>query len=230
MQDIPTTVNFNKLKKDEILWLYNHPCKHHHRYTEHPQCFLEECREGEPSEKIAFLDIEATNLNADFGYILCYSLKELNGKMVRCSVTTKEIRSYSFDRHVLTQFLKDIKGCDRLVGYYSKDRRFDIPYLRTRALRRGLDFPQYKDYLFTDAFDLVKPKLKLHRNRLENACDLLGIPSKEHRLNPEIWQRAQAGSKQALNYIQAHCDEDVLSLEAVFKRLNIFGRISKTSI
>jgi len=227
---IPQGVNLNKLPKDEILWLFNHQCQHGHRYTEHPRCFLIENAGIVREEKIGFLDIETTNLNADFGYILCYSLKELDGKLTHRTVMPKEIRAYSFDRGVVRRFLKDIEPFDRLVGYYSKDRRFDIPYLRTRALKWGLDFPAYKDFMFTDAFDLVKPKLKLHRNRLEVACDLLGIPSKGHRLNPEIWQRAQAGSKQALDYIQRHCDEDVLSLEQVFKRLHIFGRIGKTSI
>jgi uncharacterized protein YprB with RNaseH-like and TPR domain len=228
--EIPTGVNFNRLLKKEILWLYNHYCRHNHRYSEHPTCFLEECRDGLPAEKMAFVDIETSNLDADFGYIFCYSLKEQDGELIHRCVTPKEIRGYKFDQSLMRQFLKDIKGYDRLVGYYSKDRRFDIPYLRSRALKWGLDFPGWRDLLFTDAFDLVKPKLKLHRNRLEVACDFLGIPSKEHRLNPEVWQRALAGSKQALDYIQVHCDEDVLSLEAVFKRLNIFGSQGKTSI
>ena len=230
-EQIPSGINLNRLKKDEILWLFNHTCRHNHRYTEHPQCFLEEYKDsGEIHEKIGFIDIETSNLDADFGYIFCYSLKERGGELKHRCMTPREIRSYKFDKGVVRQFLKDIESYDRLVGYYSKDRRFDVPYLRTRALKWGLDFPGWKDYLFTDAFDLVKPKLKLHRNRLEVACDLLGIPSKEHRLNPEVWQRAQAGSKQALDYIQIHCDEDVISLEQVFERLNIFGRIGKTSI
>jgi len=227
---IPSGVNFNRLKKDEILWLYNHTCKHGHRYSEHPTCFREERKEELHQERIAFVDIETTNLAADFGYIFCYSLKEEDKEIVRRCATPKEIRAYKFDQGVVKQFLKDIKGYDRLVGYYSKDRRFDIPYLRTRALHWNLHFPGWRDLLFTDAFDLVKPKLRLHRNRLEVACDLLGIPSKGHRLDPEVWQRALAGSKQALDYIQTHCDEDVISLEQVFKRLNIFGRQGKTSI
>ena len=227
---IPNTTNFNRLLKSEILWLYSHYCKHGHRYTEHPTCFLEERQDGLPKERVGFVDIETSNLNADFGWIFCYSLKERGGEMVHRCATPQEVRQYKFDENVIKQFLKDIKGYDRLVGYYSKDRRFDIPFLRTRALKWGLEFPGWRDLLFTDAFDLVKPKLKLHRNRMEVACDLLGIPSKQHRLNPEVWQRAQAGSKEALDYIQTHCDEDVLSLEQVFEKLNIFANQGRTSI
>ena len=230
MEQIPRTTNYNRLKKEERLYLYNHRCKHKHRYTEHPTCFEEECKDGLHPEKIGFLDIETSNLSADFGYIFCYSLKEQGGEMIHRCMTPQEIRSYKFDKGVVKQFLKDIRDYDRLVGYYSKDRRFDVPFLRTRALKWGLDFPAWRDLLFTDAFDLVKPKLRLHRNRLEVACDLLGIPAKGHRLNPEVWQRAQAGSKQALDYIQIHCDEDVLSLEAVFEKLNIFATAGRMSI
>jgi len=228
---IPSGINYNRLLKEEIIWLFNHKCKHNHRYTEHPQCFLEEYKDRIGTvEKVGFLDIEATNLAADFGYILCYSIKELDGELKHRLVTPLEIRSYTFDKGVMKQFLKDIVPFDRLVGYYSKDYRFDVPFLRTRALKWGLEFPEWKDYLFTDAYDLAKPKLRLHRTRMENVCDLLGIPSKEHRLNPEVWQRAQAGSQQALAYILKHCDEDVLSLEGIYKRLNQFSRTSKTSI
>jgi len=232
MEGAPTTVNFNNLLKEEMLWLYQHRCKaHNRRYTEHPSCFLKECKGVfHEEEKIGFLDIETTNLDADFGYILCWSLKELDGELIHSSVTTKEIREYRFDERLMRDFLQAIKPYNRLVGYYSKNFRFDIPFLRTRALKWNLEFPQYRDVFFTDAFDLVKPKLKLHRNRLEVACDLLNIPSKGHRLNPEVWQRAQAGSKDALDYIQTHCDEDVLSLEAVFKRLQGFVKLSKVSL
>jgi uncharacterized protein YprB with RNaseH-like and TPR domain len=231
MEAIPSGVDFNKLTKGEILWLYSHRCKHKHRFTEHPLCFLEEYKDRlSQLERVGFLDIEATNLQGDFGYCLCYSIKELGGGIRHRSVTPEEIRSYKFDKGVMKQFLSDIQDFDRLIGYYSKDYRFDVPFLRTRALRWDLDFPGWKEYLFTDVYDMVKAKLRLHRNRLETACLLLGIPAKQHRLDPEIWQKAQAGCSDSLNWIQKHCDEDVLSLEAVYNRLNKFTGSKKASI
>lgn len=231
MERIPPTTNLNRLNKADMLWLFNHFCRHGHRYTEHPTCFIEDYKDQLSTiERVGFLDIEATGLQADFGYMLCYSLKELDGPLVHCSVTSKAIRNYQFDRNVMRQFLKDIQGFDRLVGYYSKDYRFDVPFLRTRALKWNLDFPTWKEYMFTDMYDFAKSKLRLHRNRLETVCDLLAIPSKGHRLNPEVWQRAQAGSQRALEWVQTHCDEDVQSLEQVYKRLYQFKAVSKASI
>lgn len=229
---LPSGVNFNRLKKEEMLWLYNHYCQHGHRYTEHPPCFLEE-HDGElaVAQRIGCLDIEATNLNADFGYVICYSLKELGKPITRACVTPEEITpKYIFDKNVMRQFLKDIEGFTRFVVYYGKSKRFDIPYLRTRAVKWGLQFPAWKEYYVTDVYDLVKPLFKLHRNRLENIADLLDVPSKGHRLNPEIWQKGQAGNAGALKYIQVHCDEDVQTLEQVYMALRKFRGQDKTSI
>ena len=114
--------------------------------------------------------------------------------------------------------------------FWGKDRRFDIPFLRTRALYWGLDFPDYKSLVVTDCYDIVKAKLRLHRNRLESVCDAFDIPSKEHRLTPEVWVRAMAGDKKSLDYILKHNREDVISLEAVWKKLERFARNSKVSI
>ena len=228
-EQVPTSVNYNRLNKDAILWLYNHRCKHRVRYAEHPNCFLAE-QEAGITEKVGFIDIETTGLQAQFGYIFCFALKELDGDMFARSITSQEIRTYKFDKGVILSFLEAVKGYDRLVGYYSKDNRFDMPFLRTRALKWGLDFPGWRDILFTDVYDLVRGKLKLNRNRMEVACELVGIPSKQHRLNPDVWQRGQAGDPKSLDYILTHCKEDVVALEALYKRLENFGRPDRASI
>ena len=231
-EQIPTSINFNRLRKPEMVWLYNHRCSEHGRkYTEHPHCFVKDYDTDRLfEEKIGFLDIESSRLEADFGYMFCWSLKELDGDLVHRCVTPKEIKTYVFDRNVVGEFIDAIETFDRLVGYYSKDYRFDIPFLRTRALRWGLDFPEWHEHLFTDAYDLAKAKLRLNRTRMENVADLLGIPSKGHRLNPEVWQKAQAGHKDSLDYIQVHCDEDVVTLEAIYKRLFKYSRPNRTSL
>ena len=230
---VPSGINFNRLLKREMLFLFNHRCKEHgRRYTEHPKCFLKDFKDKlEQPEVIGFLDIETSNLNADFGYIFCYSIKELDGELIHRSVTPEEIIvKYQFDKNLMKQFNKDIQRFDRLVVYWGKDRRHDVPFLRTRALVHRLPFPEYKDKFITDVYDWVRNKCNLSRNRLENIARLLNVPAKQHRLDPVRWNRAQAGHIPSLKWIQKHCDEDVISLEGAFKRLWIFATLSKTSI
>jgi len=196
-------------------------------------CFWKEHPDGAgifAPERVGFIDIEATNLNADFGYILSYCIKEEDGPILERCITPEEILTYTFDKRLIEQFVEDSQKFDRFIGHYIKDRRFDIPYLRTRALANGVDFPPYGNNFVTDTFDYSKGKLKLHRNRLECMADLLGVPSKQHRLKPSIWMRAQAGDKASLDYILTHNREDVITTEKVWKRVKKFGRMTKTSI
>ena len=227
METLPATTNFNRLKKEEIIWLSTHRCQHRHTYAEHPQCYYKECG-GLLNQRTFFLDIETTNLAADFGYILCYSMKEYDGEIIRRSLTPSEIKTFKFDEPLMKQFLKDIEDVDKLITYYGT--KFDLQFLRTRALKWGLEFPGWKDILHEDVYYIAKSKLRTHRKRLQTVADLLGIPSKQHKLDPDIWQRCQVGDKKSLDWVQLHCDEDVITLEEVYKRLINFRGTSKTSI
>ena len=227
--------NLNKLKKDEILWLYNNHCKEHrHRYIEHMGCFekergnLEDCKIRE--EKIGFLDIETSSLNATFGYVISYCIKELDGIVRKRSITPDEIRTKQYDARLLKTFYLDSKDFDRFVVYWGKDRRFDIPFLRSRCLRNNLDFPTYKEVLVTDLYDLVKGKLKIGRNSLVSACSYLGIPAKGTQMCPQIWMDAGTGDQKAIDTILEHNIEDVISTEALWKRMSVFALNPKTSI
>jgi len=130
----------------------------------------------------------------------------------------------------MKQLCKDIRKFDRLIVYWGKDRRHDIPFLRARALTYNLDFPSYKEIIVNDVYDIIKNKLRLSRNRMQNACEHLGINAKTHPLKPKIWQRARAGCPKSLKYILAHNIEDVVSLEALWKKVKPFTRQPNTSI
>ncbi|KKL84703.1 hypothetical protein LCGC14_1962040, partial [marine sediment metagenome] len=63
----------HRLKKKETVWLANHKCKHRHNYIEHYNCYI---TENPDMERIGFLDIECSNLKADYGIILSYCIKK----------------------------------------------------------------------------------------------------------------------------------------------------------
>jgi len=225
-------LNINKLKKSEILWLYNHFCRHGHRYIEHPECFKVEKPDTSPFyEKVGYLDIESTGLNANWDYIISYAILSDNGKMYGRVLTPKEVLDYRvLDKKLMREFVKTIQKFDRIVIYWGKDRRHDIPFLRTRCLKWGVRFPFYREVLITDCYDIVKGKLRLHRNRLQNACNFLKIESKQHFLRAEMWQKAKLGNKSALKYVWEHNKEDVRSLKKLYERLECFSASRKTSI
>jgi uncharacterized protein YprB with RNaseH-like and TPR domain len=204
---------------------------HSHRYIEHMPCYFKEKPDDGPVvERIGFLDIEATNLHATFGYAFSYCIKELDGPIFGRVLTPEEIRRCIFDKKLIEQLCKEIRQFDRIIVYWGKDNRYDIPFIRTRAVYHGCDFPVYKDLIVNDLYDIVKRKLRLHRNRLETACEFFDIPSKEHRLSPRVWQKAMAGDKKSLEWILDHNREDVISTEALWKKLEIYVRNPNTSI
>jgi len=213
------------IPKQQILRLSRQTCKHGHSLLVHPTCLRKELGK---EEKIAYLDIESSSLVATFGYIISYCLKEANGKIIERVLTPNEIKSHIFDKKLMKQFIVDSKKFDRVLTYYGT--KFDVPFLRTRAIHWGLDFPLYSEIKHTDVYYIVRNKLRLHRNRLETACEFLDIPSKGHRLNPTVWQRAMSGEKKALNYILQHNREDVISLELLYNKVSLYVKENKTSI
>jgi uncharacterized protein YprB with RNaseH-like and TPR domain len=59
----------------------------------------------------------------------------------------------------------------------------------------------------------------MYRRRMDDACRLFNIPSKAHPLNPDIWQDALAGNTKALDYILKHNEEDIISLQNLYKKV-----------
>ena len=209
-----------RLKKDELLWLLQHKCKHGHNYLEHPACFVKERPPDCPfTEKIGFLDIEASNIKANFGIILSYCIKEENGKIFSGVLTRHDIMSQNYDKKLIEKCIKDLRRFDRIVVYYGGDNRFDIPELRTRAVMWGLDFPFYKEIKVLDLYSYIKRKFNFHCNRLEIACEFFGIKAKKHPIKYDVWIRAMSGDKKALNYILTHNKEDVISLEKLYHKV-----------
>lgn len=216
-------VPVKRLRKSQLEWLGTHYCKCGHTYLEHWGCYLKENPSDSPLyEKIAFFDIESGgSLTADWGYTLTYCLKELDGPTIKRFITPNEVRNKKVrDKRLLKQFCQDVKQFDKLVVYYGKDapNRHDIPFLRTRSAKWGVtDFPKWKEKKVVDVYDIIKTKFKLARRRMDDACRLFNIPSKATPLNPDVWQDALAGKEWAIKYILKHNEEDVISLEKLWK-------------
>lgn len=176
-------------------------------------------------ERIVYLDIETSNLDANFGLIYSWSCKPQGQAKVYHDIIAD--RSLDEERRILQSLLERMSQFTTVCGYYST--RFDIPFLRTRCMFHNLDFPPYGTIKHLDLYYHVRSKMKLHSNRLQVAADFLGIPGKTP-LRGEVWLAASLGSKEAMAYILEHNIEDVKVLEQVHARLEPFYKAIKRSI
>jgi uncharacterized protein YprB with RNaseH-like and TPR domain len=114
-----------------------------------------------------------------------------------------------------------------VVTYYGTN--FDIPFLRTRAMIHGIEFPPYGDVYTWDLYYTVKSKMALTRNNLDRACAVLGIKGKTH-LDLQVWGLAALGDETALKKVLTHNKYDVIILEKLHERLCFSRKWTKTSI
>ena len=202
-----------QLSKKEILAIHLFKCVHGHTGLVHYNCWR--VAQGQP-ERVGFLDIETSNLDADFGIIFSWCIMDDHGNLQHDCITKKDLHRGLLDKRVVTSCLAKMRSFDRLVGHYSE--RFDFPYIRSRALYWGLDalIPHYGDIKQTDTWRMAKNLLKISSNRQENIARLLlgpdgGEPLKT-RIDSRHWLSALQGDKKALNYILDHNIRDVQEL------------------
>ena len=217
----------SRLTKKQIVYLNQHHCRHGHRYLDHYNCYLEENPEG---IKTGFFDIETTGLTADWGIMICYCIKEAHkNKILQRAITKDEIQSEKIlDRKVVKQCIEDLQKFDKIITHYGT--RFDIPFVRSRALYHNLPFPLYGEIVHKDTYYMCRNKLQISKNRLENACrHVLGKTRKTH-LIPEYHLLSLQGDKKAIKFIIDHCRRDVRDLEDLYWKLEGFTLDSARSI
>ena len=172
--------------------------------------------------RVGYLDIEATNLKANFGFILSWYIKEKGKNHFDSSyVTRKEILTYKFDKRVVSELMAAMKEYDVLYTHYGSDWRFDVPFIRTRAFVHGIEdeLPQFMDNFIMDTYPIARSKLKLHSNRLGVIAETLGVKTEKTPVSAKQWQLAHVGNAKAMKYVLDHNKKDVIILEGVHKKL-----------
>jgi len=233
-------------------------CVHRHTIDSHPKCFLtgrikydfRDDREwerlvglpwwlypdedGNPMYRIGFFDLEVDNLKPDYGTLLTWAIKEMNGDVTAAVISRDELFTGVHDYRLVKEFLEAIKDFRILCGYYSTG--FDMPYIRAKALHYGLDFPGYEltqrydgkyfvkpEIIHWDLYYVVRNKLRLSRNSLWNATRFLGIEGKTP-IDRDVWMRAKYGDPEALEEVLEHNIADVVITEKLWKRLQPFQK------
>lgn len=220
----------HRLTKDEIIYLASHTCKaHRHSYLQHYNCYS---KEQPDRERTAIIDIETSNLKADYGIILTWCIKPLGSdKIAFDQISVDDIkkgRNGDEDRRVTGSLISEMSNYDKLIGYYSK--RFDLPFIRTRALNMEVDFPFFGTIKHVDVYDIIRNRFNLSRKTQENACrNLLGETEKNH-VDGKLWRDAARGDKKALGYVLEHNKRDVRDLEKLYLKVRDYARRHDVSI
>ena len=214
------------MTKKEIVQLFRWRCKHGHTGLSHYNCWR---AEQEQPERLGFLDIECTNLKADFGMMLSWCmLRDEDGVIVEDAVSKKDLRNGTMDKNIVQSCIDEMEKYDRVVGHYSS--RFDIPFVRSRALWHGLKFPHYGEILQTDTWTMAKRALCISSNRQDSIARLLHSKTEKTRIEPRFWLAAMQGDEKAIEEILDHNRRDVRDLKRNYDSLKAFCKASGTSI
>lgn len=148
-------------------------------------------------------------------YILCGSYAWLHEEKVRTKALI-DFPLYKRDRHddkALVQFFCDlINQADVLVAYNLK--KFDYKQLATRLAYHGL--PQHKPVKLHDPLVVIRSRMYLPSNSLEDAADFFGFPKKGHAPDGTV-DRVLDGDKRAWKDLIEYCHQDTKVLIDAYK-------------
>ena len=169
--------------------------------------------------RILSWDIEASNLSADFGIVLCVGFKEVGvGKP-----HVYNILDYANDGDLIKAekfLLKDVSArlldCDVWLTHFGT--WYDINFVNTRLLYHRLPIIP-PSFSHIDTWKVAKNRLKLRNNRLNTISEFLKTEESKNAIKPEQWIRALGGHRPSMAYIVQHCRKDVVVLEQTYLRL-----------
>jgi uncharacterized protein YprB with RNaseH-like and TPR domain len=169
-------------------------------------------------------DIETTNLNADFGVVLCGVVIEHDSKAEPDIFRLDELsdewdQRRSYDRPCIKPLVDKLREFDLICAH--NGARFDVPFLRTRLARWKQ--PTLRDIKILDPCLLARQKFKFSWNSLDKIAEFLGVSSKTP-VRGETWIRAALdGDRKAMNYIVEHCVEDVKTLNRIISAMKDYS-------
>jgi DNA polymerase elongation subunit (family B) len=218
-------LNLKQTTNSQYVWLKEHRCKHRHNYLIHFNCFLSEYN---IQEKIGFLDIEASNLKANFGIMLCWCILSDDGHLYEDWVTVQDVKEGIEDKRIVETCIDTMRKFNRICGHFST--YYDIPFIRTRALIHGIEFPEVGELCHTDVWKMAKKSLCIHSNRQDTVAEALLGRTVKTRIDQSAWRQAMMGNKKAMQVVVDHCEKDVQDLRDNFNKLKPFVKLTRTSI
>lgn len=171
---------------------------------------------------IAYFDIETNDLNGSFGRILCASVLLLpSEEMVTFRlddyIKRKQAKNMRDDRAIAVDLRNVLNEQHLTLGWYSKG--FDIPFLNTRLIAHEEDRMRTKLHLDGIWYAKGWRGLKAKNAKLESVAEFFGLDERKMAVDPETWEEARVGEREAMDIIVERCESDVRLTREVTERL-----------
>lgn len=163
------------------------------------------------------LDLETTNLRANFGHILCACVKPVGQPVITLRLDDFKKREPWDDTPLVMELCDLLNECAKVYGWYSG--KFDIKFLRTRKVLNRIVEPV--TFAHADLILTARRRLLFHNNRLDTWNKSFSPRTiQKTDIEWEMWRRAAFGDKRAMNKVVEHCERDVESMEYSFLQLD----------
>lgn len=171
--------------------------------------------------KTVIFDLETFNLSADTGIILCCSYKTYGSAepptTIRADSFPQWKRERSNSRPICKAVIEALYDYDIFVAH--NGMRFDRGMLISFAIRYDLRlFLRFAKFI--DPVQQSRRFLRLSRNNLSSLAAFLRIEEEKTPIDWDMWRKAAYdGSRDAMNYIVHHCEQDVVVLDHVHDKM-----------
>lgn len=176
---------------------------------------------------VRMFDLETSSLEGGFGRIHCASFVDLDSDEVityRRDRLKYKGKKKSDDGKLAVAIRNYLEDADIIVSW--NGIMFDVPMLNARLMHageRGLLVGEKYASTHLDLMYYARPPVaRPGSSKLERVQQFLKLDEEKTPLTPETWADASAGSKEAMNSIVEHCEQDVRVLKEVFLRLAPF--------
>lgn len=166
-------------------------------------------------DKLCFIDVESTGLDAESSFIVGYGLMRIDGSWIHSFAKTIDDES-----KIIANLIDNVRKYERIITWYGVG--FDIPMVTARAVKNGIDPSPILTINHIDLFIIFKTLFRLNKYDLDSVCKFLGIPKRVELKGsdmPPLYFRALSGDSEALKLIEEHCYDDLQGLRGIYLKV-----------
>ena len=170
--------------------------------------------------KIAYWDLETTDLKADVGRLLCASVLDASTgemKSFRNDKVRKK-KNMADDGELARQIRDELEKYHVTVGWFSKG--FDVSFLNTRLVKAG--HKPIRPHLHLDPIWYCKGwrGLGARSAKMKVMAEFFDLPERKPDVDVDVWiDAALGGDKKAMDELVERCEADVRITKDLTERI-----------